>query len=135
MVAVFVDTSALVALLDAAGTDHARAADAFRDLAGDEIVTHRYVIAESAALVRRRLGPSSVADLVDGLLAPMTVLSLTDEVFDSVLNAHAEATGATGLSLVDRLSFALMRHEGITTAFAFDRDFVTAGFVVLPASR
>ena len=135
MVAVFVDTSALFALLDAEGTDHARAADAFRDLAQDVIVTHRYVIAESAALVRQRLGPSSVAALVEGLLAPMTVLALSDELFDSVLAAHGEATGASGLSLVDRLSFALMRHEGITTAFAFDRDFVTAGFAVVPASR
>lgn len=132
---VFADTSALFALLDAEGTDHARAAEAFRALAGEDLVTHRYVIAEAAALVRRRLGPSSVADLVDGLLAPMTVLGLADDVFDAVLTAHAGASGASGLSLVDRLSFELMRRERITTAFAFDRDFVAAGFAVLPAPR
>lgn len=132
---VFADTSALFALLDAEGAEHARATEAFRSLEGDDVVTHRYVIAEAAALVRRRLGPSSVAALIDGLLAPMTVLGLADEVFDSVLVAHSEAASTSGLSLVDRLSFEVMRREGITTAFAFDRDFVAAGFAVLPTPR
>lgn len=132
---VFADTSALFALLDAEGAEHARATEAFRALEADDVVTHRYVIAEAAALVRRRLGPSSVADLIDGLLAPMTVLGLADEVFDAVLAAHSEAASTSGLSLVDRLSFEVMRREGITTAFAFDRDFVAAGFAVLPTPR
>lgn len=132
---VFADTSALFALLDAEGAEHARATEAFRALEGDDVVTHRYVIAEAAALVRRQLGPSSVADLINGLLAPLTVLDLTDEVFDSVLVAHSEAASTSGLSLVDRLSFDVMRREGITTAFAFDHDFVAAGFAVLPTPR
>lgn len=132
---VFADTSALFALLDAEGAEHARATEAFRALEADDVVTHRYVIAEASALVRRRLGPSSVADLIDGLLAPMTVLGLADEEFDAVLVAHSEAAGTSGLSLVDRLSFEVMRREGITTAFAFDRDFVAAGFAVLPTPR
>lgn len=129
---VFADTSALFALLDAEGDAHARATEVFRALAGDDIVTHRYVIAEAAALVRRRLGPSSVADLIDGLLAPLTVLGLTDDVFDSVLVAHSEAAGTSGLSLVDRLSFEVMRREGIDRAFAFDRDFAAQGFDTIP---
>lgn len=132
---IFADTSALFALLDVEGDEHARATESFRGLEADDIVTHRYVVAEAAALVRRRLGPSSVADLVDGLLAPMTVLGLADDVFDTVLATHAEAAGTSSLSLVDRLSFELMRRERITTAFAFDRDFVAAGFAVVPTPR
>lgn len=132
---VLADTSALFALLDVEGAEHARASETFRGLEAHDIVTHRYVVAEAAALVRRRLGPSSVADLIDGLLAPMIVLGLTDEVFDTVLAAHAASADSSGLSLVDRLSFELMRREGITTAFAFDRDFVTAGFAVVPITR
>lgn len=135
MVTVLADTSALFALLDVEGIEHGRATEAFLGLEADHIVTHRYVVAEAAALVRRRLGPSSVADLIEGLLAPMTVLGLTDDVFDTVLAAHAGASSSSGLSLVDRLSFELMRREGITTAFAFDRNFVTAGFAVVPSPR
>lgn len=132
MVTVLADTSALYALLDVEGAEHGRAAETFRGLEGHEIVTHRYVVAEASALVRRRLGPPSIVDLIDGLVGAMTVLDLADDVFDSVLAAHAGAASTSGLSLVDRLSFELMRRHGITTAFAFDRDFVTAGFAVLP---
>ena len=135
MVTIFVDTSALYALLDRDGTEHERATNAFRGLAGEDIVTHRLVVTESAALVRRRLGPTSVANLIDGLLAPMTLLDLPDETFDQVLAAHAGSVATSGLSLVDRLSFELMRRERITTAFAFNRDFVTAGFAVIPTPR
>ncbi len=35
-------------------------------------------------------------------------------------------------SLVDQVSFALMRERGIDTAFAFDADLARAGFAVLP---
>jgi predicted nucleic acid-binding protein len=35
-------------------------------------------------------------------------------------------------SLVDWVSFEVMRRRGIETAFAFDRDFATAGFAVVP---
>ena len=34
-------------------------------------------------------------------------------------------------SLVDGVSFEVMRERGIERAFAFDRDFVHAGFAVL----
>ena len=33
---------------------------------------------------------------------------------------------------VDRTSFELMRHGGINEAFAFDRDFLAAGFATVP---
>jgi predicted nucleic acid-binding protein len=34
---------------------------------------------------------------------------------------------------VDAVSFAVMRQRGLTDAFAFDRHFLAAGFVLLPA--
>ena len=44
MVTIFADTSALYALLDRDGTEHERATNAFRGLAGEDIVTHRLVV-------------------------------------------------------------------------------------------
>jgi len=36
------------------------------------------------------------------------------------------------VSLVDWVSFEVMRREGISTAFGFDRDFVEQGFALIP---
>jgi predicted nucleic acid-binding protein len=36
------------------------------------------------------------------------------------------------VSLVDRVSFELMRREGIERALAFDDDFTEAGFETVP---
>ena len=38
----------------------------------------------------------------------------------------------SGVSLVDQVSFEVMRDEVIDTAFAFDDDFVDEGFRVAP---
>jgi predicted nucleic acid-binding protein len=51
---------------------------------------------------------------------------------------HDDAVAATlaaprsAVSLVDRVSFEVMRDLGVTDAFAFDADFTRAGFVTLP---
>jgi predicted nucleic acid-binding protein len=41
------------------------------------------------------------------------------------------ATGARDVSLVDRVSFALMRSAEIVEAFAFDRHFEHEGFTLV----
>jgi len=38
----------------------------------------------------------------------------------------------TDVSLVDLVSFQVMREQDIARAFAFDRDFRTAGFSTIP---
>jgi len=58
MSAVFVDTSALLALLHANDVHHARVRTLFEKLAHDQVplVTHSYILVETGALVRRRHG-------------------------------------------------------------------------------
>jgi hypothetical protein len=51
-----------------------------------------------------------------------------DAEAEKILRQYADQE----FSLVDAVSFAVMRERGISTAFAFDRHFVTAGFVVVP---
>jgi len=128
---VLVDTSALFALLDGDQPANPAATNALRDLADSTLVTHGYVVAEAVALVRRRLGPAATLDLIDRLLTPIHVHAVDDELHQLALEDF-RATGATGPSLVDRTSFAFMRREKITTAFAVDRDFLAAGFRVVP---
>ena len=72
---VFVDTSALYAVLDDDEPTHFRALDTWRVLVrGTQLVTHNYVIAESCELVRRRLGSAAVLDLTDKMLPIIDVI-------------------------------------------------------------
>ena len=70
---VFVDTSAVYALLDAGDSNHERALRATERLLGEELVTHSYVVVELVSLVRRRLGADAAARLIDEVLPAIEV--------------------------------------------------------------
>lgn len=130
---VFVDTSALYALLDRDDENHPAAAEAFSALLDREaLLTHGYVVVETTALVQRRLGMEAVRALVDDVL-PAFELVFVDEPLHQAAVAALLASGARDVSLVDWTSFELMRWLGVGKAFAFDEDFARQGFDVLPA--
>ena len=126
---VFVDTSALYAVLDADDEAHVRASVGWRGLleGGRPLVTSSYVCVETSALVQARLGMDAVRTLFADVLPMVTVVNI-DEVLHT--NAVAALLGANrrDLSLVDCTSFAVMRQRGIASAFAFDRHFAEQGF-------
>ena len=68
-----VDTSALFALLDAGDSHHASAAAFWADPDDEDLVTHAYVVVESVALLRSRLGAAAVLAFVDDLLPAIRV--------------------------------------------------------------
>ena len=124
---VFVDTSALYALLDEDDANHARAAKAFAELQGSELTTHAYVLVETLSLVSRRLGWPAVIRLLDGLIAVVTVVPVDPATHESAVAAYRDG-GSIQVSFVDRTSFAFMRASHIDDAFAFDAHFASAGF-------
>jgi predicted nucleic acid-binding protein len=132
-VTTFVDTSALLAVLDANETRHGEAARQWTQLVESEeaMVTTNYVLVETFAIVQRRLGMEAVRALEDGLL-PWIATRWIDAL------AHREAVAAfltssrRGLSLVDCASFGAMRALGIQRAFTLDADFDDQGFEQVP---
>lgn len=124
---VFIDTSALYALLDEDDANHTRAARAFGELRGAELTTHAYIVVETLALVARRLGWPAVIQLLDGLLGVVAVVAVEQRTHDDALAAFRQA-GSSKVSFVDRTSFAFLRANRIDDVFAFDADFETAGF-------
>lgn len=130
---VFVDTSALFALLDSDSDEHRSATRAFERLVEQEdLVSHNYVILEAIALVHRRLGVDAVTDLLRELL-PIIEMDWVDRAMHAALVEAWLADAGPRVSFVDRVSFEVMRSRGIAMAFAFDRDFQRAGFSVVPA--
>lgn len=130
----FVDTSALYALLDRDDTNHPVAAEWFAGPARESeerLLTHNYVLVEAAALVHRRLGPTATRDLIVELVPLLHVWFVDQDLHRAAANAFLAAVRRR-VSLVDWVSFELMRQSGISQAFAFDRDFATEGFRTVP---
>lgn len=131
----FVDTSALYALLDADDQFHVEAKEVWFDILDgrEEIVTHNYILVETYALVQSRLGMEACRRLEMDLLAPVNIIWIDEELHGQGVQAHLSANERT-ISLVDRISFLVMRKRGFDTAFCFDADFRNHGFSVRPAS-
>lgn len=127
--AVFVDTSALYALLDRDDAKHLEAAETLRRLLGGRtrLLTHAYVVVESAALVQRHLGLEAVRALFGELLGVVRTLPVDEALHQEALTAFL-AAGRKDVSLVDWTSFLFMRRQGLKKAFAFDAHFWEQGF-------
>lgn len=130
---VFVDTSALVALLDRADPRHAEVRQTFAGFADAELVCHGYVVAETLAVTRRRLGVDAMVALIDDLLPAIEVLPVGPSEHATAL-ARYRASLPSGTSFVDQVSFQVIEREGIGRAFVLDADFAATGVEMLPAA-
>ena len=128
---VFVDTSALLALLDADDPEHERARAAWDELAEEGIflVSTNYVVVESVSVAQHRLGINAVRALVDDILPVIEVRFVDHTVHDAAM-ATLLAAGRRQLSLVDCASFEVMRRGELYRAFAFDKHFRERGFTL-----
>ncbi len=129
----FLDTSALLALLDGDEGNHAACAEAWRALlaADERFVTTNYVLVETFALVQRRLGVNALQVLCADFLPLIETIWLDKETHESAVGALLIAARRK-LSLVDCVSFEVMRRHGVGTAFTLDRHFEQQGFVCTP---
>lgn len=129
----FVDTSALYALLVRTEDGHAEVGAAFRGFleGGRPLVTSNYVLLETVALLQYRIGLAPVHDL-EHALVPLLTCRWVDESLHRRGMERLFRTDRRRLSLVDCTSFVLMDAEGIDEALALDRNFAAAGFRVIP---
>lgn len=130
---VFVDTSALYALLDADDQRHQAAGQTWIALLneGADLVCNNYVVVETTALVQSRLGMEAARVFQEDVL-PVIHIEWVDEATHHAGVTTLLTVGRRQLSLVDCVSFDLMRRFGIRHAFAFDEHFVEQGFQVIP---
>ena len=130
---VFVDTSAFYAILDADDENHDAARQMWEGLLTQDVVLvcSNYVLVETLALVQRRLGIPAVRIFQEDIMPVLTV-EWIDETVHQVGIASVLAAASRRLSLVDCVSFEIMRRLGIKTAFVFDHHFEEQGFECLP---
>jgi predicted nucleic acid-binding protein len=128
----FVDTSAFYAVLDKSDVNHDKAANIWRELLATDVllITTNYVIIECFALMHHRLGKNATRVFQDDIL-PLTSIQWVGEN-DHLLGVSAFLTASRRkLSLVDCVSFVIMRELGLKEVFCFDKDFEKEGFSCL----
>jgi len=130
---IFVDTSALLAVLDVDDGNHLSAKSAWEQLIlqGAPLACSNYNLVETFALVQHRLGVDAVRTLQESILPLIAVAWVDADTHARSVSALLVA-GRRRLSLVDCASFETMRRLGMDTAFAFDRHFAEQGFVPIP---
>jgi predicted nucleic acid-binding protein len=129
MIRCYVDTSALLAVIDRDDERHADAGRVWQRLMADKatLLVTNYVLLETIAILQSRIGMSAVRRFHDDILPVLTVdwVSATDH--QKGMSALL-AADRRNLSLVDCISFDTMRRRGLNTVFAFDRHFEEQGF-------
>ncbi|MDH4268244.1 MAG: PIN domain-containing protein [Pseudomonadota bacterium] len=130
---IFVDTSAFYALLDRDDKNHQRGEKAWIKILEDDstIVTSNYIFLETFALLQSRLGLGAVRGFQEDVVPILQVEFVTPDIHRAGMAALLSA-GRRGLSLVDCVSFELMRNLGIKIAFTFDAHFKEQGFNAIP---
>jgi len=132
----FVDTSALYAVLDRDDDNHTRARGAWGELLGENaaLVTTNYVLVESFALVQHRLGLGAVRTLHDDV-CPVLRVEWVDGAAHQAGVSGLLSANRRDLSLVDCVSFHMMRRMGVKDVFAFDKHFVEQGFTCVTGAK
>lgn len=123
------DTSGLYALLVATDVFHGRAREAFSTLRREDarLVTTSYVLVEAYALIQRRVGLGAVEALRRAFAPLLDVVWVDASTHENALD-ELDRLSDVAVSLVDAVSFIVMRERAIQRAFTFDAHFVEAGF-------
>ena len=128
---IFVDTSALYALADRADPRHREAVSLLDALLsnGESLLTHNYVLLEAMALVQHRLGVGPALRLAES--SDAFEVAWVDRALHDEAVRRLERSPKRRVSLVDHVSFLVMRERKAGKAFAFDPDFVAEGFLLV----
>jgi predicted nucleic acid-binding protein len=135
-VTLFVDTSGLVAVMNSQDPRHDRAVVLWEGIVravadgGENAATTNYVLVETLAVVQRQLGMQAAQALIEDAFSLLNVHWVDEHDHAAGLAAFI-AAGQRRLSLVDTVSFVVMRRLAISRAFAFDGDFRRQGFETL----
>ena len=129
---VFADTSALYALLDKRGMENQRASKLWKTLHQSDsvVVSSNYVVVETITLLQRRLGFEAAKEFQESFVPLLTVYFVNQELHQKGMEIFLQEA-RRNLSLVDCISFELMKQLGLRKAFAFDKHFVEQGFELL----
>ena len=115
-------------MADAADPNHQHASSRLQSTLDrrEPVLTHNYVVLESAALIQSRLGLRAALAFLRGARLLHVHWVTQDEHRNAV--EMLDQRNRRNLSFVDCVSFLVMREHGVTAALAYDADFEREGF-------
>lgn len=128
---VFVDTSAMLALLIPTDRAHRSAVRVFDRLRAREaaLVTTSYVLVETYALLANRMGREAVVAFREKLVPLLDIEWVGHELHER--GYELMITRPRSVSLVDAVSFVCIGNEKLDEVFAFDQHFGQEGLATL----
>jgi uncharacterized protein len=126
----FVDSSALIAIIDRNEQNHRQASQVWLQLLARHtlLLTTNYVLLETSSIVQRRIGIAALETLMQKLVPVLEIVWISPDLHREAVECVFTAARRQ-VSLVDHLSFLVMRRHGIRSAFAFDQHFIEHGFL------
>jgi predicted nucleic acid-binding protein len=123
--AIFVDSSALIALVDRDDSTHSAAVSAYGNLLaeGYKLFTTNYVMAETFDLLSTGAGPDVARRFLRDCKIAIYHADEQDE--RRAKRVVLRQTGPNGLSLTDAISFVVMERLNVADAFAVDPGFLS----------
>ncbi|MEW6546980.1 MAG: PIN domain-containing protein [Bacillota bacterium] len=130
---VYVDTSAFLAVLDADDQNHGHAKRVWEALLSKRapLISSSYVLVETWTLVQHRLGMEAVRSFSEDVFPLLGIIWVGSELHRRGVAALL-AANCRNLSLVDCVSFEVMRDLGVKNVFTFDPHFREQGFTCMP---
>ena len=122
--AAFVDSSALISLVDRDDYTHRAAVDAYESLKSDgyRLFTSNHVVAETYDILAGSLGHEVARSWLDEMALPVYVADAND-----LEQARGRVIASRKpLNFNDALSVVIMQRLGVADAFAVDPDFLAA---------
>jgi len=132
-VTTYVDTSAFIALAHHDDIMNVRASKMWADLVErrEVVVTSLYVVIETIALLHRRFGTHTVEQFLSDIMPLVQIVWAEVPMHMAAVTAMLAHPGKSGPSLVDCMSFEVIRKRRIEDAFAYDPHFAGRGFNVI----
>ena len=129
---IFIDTSGFLALINADDINHKKADVIWRDLIykGDELVCSNYILLETITLIQNRIGLNAVKLFYENVIPIVNVYWVNESLHNASVT-NLLISNRKKLSLVDCVSFEVMKSLGLNNVFAFDKHFNEQGFCCL----
>ncbi|HEU0165281.1 MAG TPA: PIN domain-containing protein [Thermomicrobiales bacterium] len=120
----FVDSSAIVAIVDRNDASHAAASEAYQALVdgGYRLFTTNHVVAEALDLLTVGVGAEIARQFLRDHRLPIYHVEEQDE--ERARSLIANSRSARGLSYADATSLVVMERFGVADAFAVDPSFL-----------